>query len=255
MTTFIQSHGLTPDWSIRADQPMHLSIMASLSQILGDKDTTLFPMLLEGAPTGFDGNIPSSGCFPRAEDKTDESIPLSVHMTNWQSAESDLPTARDLVAQELEKGWIYKYPGSLEDVQLEFGDKLAIGRLGLALSETRPPRLVVDSSGCGVNNRCSIPERTTLPSAQDIMRVYPLRNTTDSLMGFSLDIKSAHKLVVIRESDRGLLGFTLDETIYFYKVAPIWCHIHCISLDKIGKLYIAVHPLSAVVVACWVFIR
>ena len=104
MTTFIQSHGLTPDWSIRADQPMHLSIMASLSQILADKDTSLFPMLLEGAPTGFDGNIPSSGCFPRADDKADESIPLSIHMTNWQSAESDLPTTRDLVAQELEKG-------------------------------------------------------------------------------------------------------------------------------------------------------
>ena len=31
------------------------------------------------------------------------------------------------------------------------------------------------------------------------------------LVGFSLDIKSAHKLVVIRESDRGLLGFTLDD--------------------------------------------
>ena len=235
MTTFIQSHGLTPDWSIRADQPMHLSMMASLSQILGDKDTTLFPMLLEGAPTGFDGNIPSSGCFPRAEDKTDESIPLSVHMTNWQSAEPDLPTTRDLVAQELEKGWIYKYPGSLEDAQLEFGDKLAIGRLGLALSETRPPRLVADSSGCGVNNRCSIPERTTLPSAQDIMRVYPLRNTTDSLMGFSLDIKSAHKLVVIRESDRGLLGFTLDETIYFYKVAPFGATFTAFHWTRLGS--------------------
>ena len=42
----------------------------------------------------------------------------------------------------------------------------------------------------------------------------------DSLVGFSLDIKSAHKLVVIQESDRGLLGFTLDNAIYFYKVAP-----------------------------------
>jgi hypothetical protein len=235
MTTFIQSHGLTPDWSIRADQPMHLSIMASLSQILADKDTSLFPMLLEGAPTGFDGNIPSSGCFPRADDKADESIPLSIHMTNWQSAESDLPTTRDLVAQELEKGWIYKYPGSLEDAQLEFGDKLAIGRLGLALSETRPPRLVVDSSICGVNNRCSIPERSTLPSAQDIMRVYPLRNTADSLMGFSLDIKSAHKLVVIRESDRGLLGFTLDGAIYFYKVAPFGATFSAYHWTRLGS--------------------
>ena len=94
---------------------------------------------------------------------------------------------------------------------------VAIGRLGLALSDSRPPRLVVDSSVCGVNNRCAIPERTTLPSAQDVMRVYPLRNTTDSMVGFSLDIKSAHKLVVIRESDRGLLGFTLDNAINCFR--------------------------------------
>ena len=87
------------------------------------------------------------------------------------------------------------------------------------------------------------------------MRVYPLRNTADSLMGFSLDIKSAHKLVVIRESDRGLLGFTLDGVIYFYKVAPFGATFRCIPLDKAGKLHIAMHPLSAVVVARWIFIR
>jgi hypothetical protein len=38
-----------------------------------------------------------------AEDKTDESMPSSVHFTTWQSAESDLPTTRDLRVQELEK--------------------------------------------------------------------------------------------------------------------------------------------------------
>ena len=88
----------------------------------------------------------------------------------------------------------------------------------MAFSDNKSPRLVVDSSICGVNNRCSIPEKTTLPSAQDVMRVYPLRNSNEPMVGFSLDIKSAHKLVVIRESDRGLLGFTLDGAIYFYKV-------------------------------------
>ena len=226
---------MTPDWSIRPDQPMHVAIMTSLSKIMDDKDTTLFPMLLEGAPTGFDGTIPPSGCFPTALDKTDESIPLSIHLSNWQSAESDLPTTRDLVEQELSKGWIYKYQGSLEDAQAEFGDKLAIGRLGLALSDNRPPRLVVDSSVCGVNNRCAIPERTTLPSAQDVMRVYPLRNTTDSLVGFSLDIKSAHKLVVIQESDRGLLGFTLDNAIYFYKVAPFGATFSAFHWTRLGS--------------------
>ena len=141
-------------------------------------------------------------------------------MTNWQSAESDLDTTRELVTQETDKGWIYEYPGTLADAQAQFGDKLAIGRLGLALSDHRPPRLVVDSSICGLNSRCSIPERTTLPSALDVLRAYPLRETKETLVGFSLDVKAADKLVVIRQEERGLLGFILDGKIYFYKVAP-----------------------------------
>ena len=65
LTEFIQSHRLVPDWSIRAAQPMQLSIMAALSRILDDRATTLFPRLLAGAPTGFDGDIPLLAFFPQ----------------------------------------------------------------------------------------------------------------------------------------------------------------------------------------------
>ena len=69
LSEFIQKHDMIPDWSIRSDQPMHLEIMAALSRIMGDKDSTLFPMLREGAPTGFDNDIPPSGCFPLQKTK------------------------------------------------------------------------------------------------------------------------------------------------------------------------------------------
>ena len=76
-------------------------------------------MVLDGAPTGFDSNIPASECFPVADDKTDPSTPLTIHTTNWQSAKSNLPITRELVAQELEKWWMYKYDGTVEDAQME----------------------------------------------------------------------------------------------------------------------------------------
>ena len=63
---------------------------------------------------------------------------------------------------------------------------------------------------CGVNDRCTLPERTTLPSAKDVIRCFPLRNNSHDLSGFSLDIKSAHKRVVIKDSEHGLLGFNLN---------------------------------------------
>ena len=123
-----------------------------------DADKTLFPCLQDGVSTGLDKDIPPSSCFPAASNSMENAMPLSVHLTNWQSAENDLETARHLVQQEIDKGWVYKYPGTLADAQVEFGEKLSVGRLGLALSGTRPPRLVVDSSICGLNSQVEIPE-------------------------------------------------------------------------------------------------
>lgn len=102
LSEFIQSHGLVPDWSIREDQPMQLSIMAAVSSFLDDRDKTLFPILLAGAPPGFD-SISDSGCFSPVADNSDETVPLSIPSTHWQSAASDLPTSRTLVSQELKK--------------------------------------------------------------------------------------------------------------------------------------------------------
>ena len=191
---------------------------------MNDADKTLFHALQNGVSTGLDGDIAPSSCFPVASSTLEDPSPLSVHMTNWQSAENDLTTTRQLVQQEIDKGWVYKYPGTLAEAQAEFGEKLAVGRLGLALSESRPPRLVVDSSVCGLNSQITIPERTTLP-----------RNLEDSLLGFSLDVKSAHKLVVLRKTEQGLVGFSLDGAIYFYKVCPSLSVLH--SLLTIGPAW------------------
>jgi hypothetical protein len=57
--------------------------------------------------------------------------------------------------------------------------------LGLALSG-RPPRLVLDSTICGVNPQCVMPERTTLPTIKDVVRSYPLRGKPCNLAGVLL---------------------------------------------------------------------
>lgn len=78
---------------------------------------------------------------------------------------------------------------------------------------------------CGVKDRCKLPERTTLPSAKDVIRCFPLRNNSLELSGFSLDIKSAHKGVVLRDTEQGLLGFCLNDSLYFYRVCPFGAHL------------------------------
>ena len=235
LSEFLTEAGLPVSWAVRDDQPLHLDILHQLSQRMQDADSTLFPYLIRGVTTGIDSDIPPSSCFPTASDIPEDAMPLSIHMTNWQSAEKDLETTRDLVAKEVDKGWVYKYPGSLEQAQGEFGGKLAIGRLGLATSDSRPPRLVVDSSICGLNSQCSIPERTTLPSALDVFRTYPLREINAPMVGFSLDVKAAHKLVVLHESERGLVGFSLDDALYFYKTCPFGATFSAYHWTRLGS--------------------
>ncbi len=111
---------------------------------------------------------------------------------------------------------------------------VAIGRLGVAFSDPRPPRLVVDSSVLGLNDRCKIPERTTLPSAKDVIRCFPLRNNAEELSGFSLDIKSAHKRVVLKESEQGLLGFSLNDSLYFYRICPFGATFSAYWWQRLG---------------------
>ena len=200
---------------------MHLYILKSLSEIMMDPDVHLFDHLIAGVPTGFQQDIPISNCFPILTDPIDNShIHLSVHQTNWKSAEDNLDIARELVQAEVDAGWVEKFQGNLGDAQVKWPLGVSIGKLGIALSEHRPPRLVVDSSICGLNSRCAIPEKGTLPSIKDVQRCFPLRQNTKKLSRLSLDVKSAHKRIVVRSSEQGLLGFTLDNTLYFYRVCP-----------------------------------
>ena len=135
--------------------------------------------------------------------------------------------------EEIKQGWVYKFDGTIDDAKEKISH-LAIGRLGVAFSDSRPARLVVDSSVCGVNARCSLPERTTLPSAKDVQRCYPLRQNMSDLAGFSLDIKAAHKRVVIREPEQGLLGFQLNGSLFFYRVCPFGATFSAFWWQRLG---------------------
>ena len=165
---FLLKHDKTPNWSIPHDQPMHLYILQSLSEIMMDRDVHLFDHLIAGVPTGFQQDIPISNCFPILTDPIDNShIHLSVHQTNWKSAEDNIDIARELVQAEVDAGWVEKFPGTIGDAQSKWPLGVSVGKLGIALSEHRPPRLVVDSSVCNLNSRCVIPEKGTLPSIKD----------------------------------------------------------------------------------------
>ena len=231
---FLISSGLTPNWEVRTHQPMCLNILHSLNTLMQDPDNTLFPSLIDGVGTGFQRDIPLSHCFPLSNSEDNEEPPLSAHLTNWQSAEDDIALTRELVQQEIDKGWVFPFEGTLEDAQQQYPLGVALGKLGVAHSDGRAPRLVLDNTIRGLNGRCHIPERSTLPSAKDVLRTFPLRNFSGDHMAFSLDIKAAHKRIVIRDEEHGLLGFTLQGQLFFYRVAPFGATFSAAWWSRLG---------------------
>ena len=111
-----------------------------------DPDDKLFTHLMNGVPTGFDRDIPGSNCFaPVADDDTD-APPLSIHFDSWKSAHEDPDVTSRLVQDEIDNQWVDLFPGDEIAAQSHFPTGISVGKLGVAYSDSRPPRLIVDLS-------------------------------------------------------------------------------------------------------------
>ena len=162
-------------------------------------------------------------------------------------------TLRALVEEELDKGWLLELD-SLASAQARFGSKLAIGKMSIVSAPGKKPRLVVDSTVCGTNPSCFIPETFALPSVDDVRECFPLRMHDGKLAGFALDVKSAHKTARVRPADQGLLGVTLPSadgfgTRYlFYQVCPFGANFSALWFQRLGSFFLRILHL-------WIWLR
>ena len=246
----------TLNWHVREDQPLCLQALHAISQYMQDPDTQLFPALIEGVSTGFQDNIPPSNVFPKKMEMEPPDKPdLSIHWTNWQTAESQPDLTAELVQEEIDKGWLICFDGSLEDAKITFPLGVAVGKLGIATSDTRPPRLVVDFTISGTNPNCDIPEHQQLPSAKDVVRSYPLRGHNEELGALGLDVKSAHKLCVLHPAHRGLVGFSFKNKLFFYKVCPFGARFSAWWWARLGSFWTRfLHQLIYIAHALFLFV-
>ena len=222
-TDFFSCLGVVTDantWKVREHQPLHLHALEALACFCGDPDVSLCKSLLQGVPTGYNNDIPVSNCFWPNQKENLEDVSLSIHMQNWRSASVDLSVTQALLQEELDQGFCFKFDGDIEAAKAKWPGTLAIGKLSVVRAPNRSERLVLDNSVCGTNASCSVPEVQHMPSVRDVMHCFPLRGTRSRQAAISLDVKSAHKRCVVKESEQGLLGFAFADSLYFYRVAP-----------------------------------
>ena len=218
-------------WDVPEGQPYCLHALASLSAFIQDRDKTLFTALLQGVPTGFHHDVPLSGTLDPSVVALHEDE-LCICEKNWAGAEADPALLQSLVDKEVAEGWLHPVP-SLDFAKLQWKD-IAVGKMNIVHSIGRKPRLVVDSSICGTNSSCFVPETYTLPSIQTVMDSFPLREPSSTLAAFSLDIKAAHKTIRVRAGEQGLLGVRMADKFLFYSVCPFGATFSAYWFARLG---------------------
>lgn len=254
--SILDSLSPTPmDWSVPAEQPFCLHALHALSHWIQDADVNLFPSLLEGVPTGFQRDIPSSHVFAPSSNEPPLDPQLSSHFSNWKSAEDHPEITAELLEEEVSQGWVQKYDGDIDQARLTWPTGVALGKLGVAFSSTRPPRLIVDPSISGTNQACHIPEKQCFPSVKDVISSFPLRDCGQPQSGFTLDIKSAHKCVRLRPSEQGLMGFSFRNQLFFYRVCPFGARCSQHWWGRLGGFLLRVfHLLIYLKHSMWLFV-
>ena len=193
----------------------------ALSHPEADQDSGLIDLLRVGVPTGALSPLTPSGQWPLvAEVVPNEELDLVLCEGNWKHAEEHPEIVQGLIDKEVEAGFVVRTDLTEASAKLRWPAGIAVGRLNVVLAEGKDPRLVVDSSICNVNLRCTLPEKVALPMASDVKIAHLPDDPVTAFAGASFDFKAAHKQIQVRPEEHGLLLFAHQGVVYHYRV----CH-------------------------------
>ena len=165
-------------------------------------------LLPQGVPLGIgqDSIIPACPVMPLNDRLPAQRPPLQCCTSAWQSALKEPEAVDALLKEELREGWIRLVPGDVAYLRKTY-THCAVGKLGLVRSAGRSDRLVVDSSVSGVTDNTQLPNRSSNPTLNDVRSCLPLSDSAAPLSALVLDVSKAHRRILIRPADQGLLCF------------------------------------------------
>ena len=199
--------------SIDEGQPFRLSLWHTLCLIFKDADAGLFPHLHAGVPLGSSDAIPPCPLLQASHASPPADAELCHCESAWKSALDNAEIVDKLLQEELDAGWICEVTGGDDELKRQ-NKHSAVGKLGVVLSEGRPPRLVVDSSISGVTNATHLPNRSANPTLLDVRRCLPISDARERLVALVLDVSKAHRRIKILPADQGLLCFRHRGRLY-----------------------------------------
>ena len=209
----------TMDTSIKDFQPFRLKLFHTFLSLAKDPDADIGLHLEEGIPSGAFSPLVPVG-FWQANNPPHEDPPaLQICHDKWSSANQNPPITRGLIQQELDAGFVEEIP-NIQEAERRWPKGIALGKLGVVCADNRDPRLVLDSTICGMNGRCHLPEKQRLPNLRHVSFFLstcpPLQ---EEWQGASIDVKAGHKRMLVKEEERGALLFQFQNRTFAYRAA------------------------------------
>ena len=157
----------TRDTSIPPFQPFRLQLFQAPLVLSQDPDHHIAELLQTGIPSGALSPLAPTNLWEKNTAPPGEIPDLHICQDNWMSANQNPQVTTDLIQAELEAGFIEEIP-DLPTAEKRWPQGIALRKLGVVYAENRDPRLVLDSTVCGMNGRCHLPERQKLPNLRHI---------------------------------------------------------------------------------------
>ena len=220
LAAFLRSKSLPGSLHVEAFQPFLLDCWEGLCRLTGDPDGCLPGLLRSGVPTGVLEPIEASGVWQPLSDPAppDEDLSdLSIHTSPWQSGLDNEDLTLSLMMKDVEAGFAFELPGGEAAARQRWGNNVAAGKLGISHPPGKKPRLTGDGTVYGANPACRILEKVRLPTLESIQRFLSSSAVGQRWAAFSFDVRGAHKLVRVRESEQGLSCFVVKSRWFVYR--------------------------------------
>ena len=187
--------------SVPPGQPFRLFLLEAHLSVSRDPDIAFVNTPVSGVPLIIDESMPPCPSLFPAPPAPAPDVDLVHCESSWGSALSDPTTADRLLETEVAEGWVFVVPGGAGYLKQNC-TRSTIGKPGLVKAPDRDPCVVVDSSGSGVTAHTHLPNKSANPTITCLRRCLPARPAL-----LILDVSKAHRRILIRPSDRGLLCF------------------------------------------------
>ena len=234
----------TQDVSIPPFQPFRLQLFRKLLVLSQDPDHHIAELLQVGIPSGAFTPLAPTNLWEKNTTLLGDTPDLHICQDNWMSANQNPLVTTNLIQAELEAGFIEEIP-DLPTAEKRWPRGIALGKLGVAYTENRDPRLVLDSTICGINGR--LRHISLFLSSCPAMQ--------DQWQGASIDVKAAHKRMRIREEERGSLLFRFQNRLYAYRTAHFGAKTSTWHWGRVsGAILRLLHKFLFFRHAAWVYI-